>query len=120
MRDERFHDCLSGGVALDPHDAAFRVRRLARLHEVALEILVEGHAVGEEVARRARRLACHGQHDAALDDAGAGLHRVAVRFRLSPSDSAAAMPPCAQAEEAPWPMGAAASTVTGAARVSAP
>ena len=53
--------------------------------------------------------------DVLIDDAGAGGDRVGgVRCAcVSPSPTAAAMPPCAQTLDAPSPSGAAASTVTG-------
>ena len=94
---------------------ALAMRGLARLRELAFEILVERHAIGEQIVDARAGLARHAEHDVAIADARAGGERVARMCfcGVSPSAIAAAMPPCAQAEDAPAPSGAAATTVTG-------
>ena len=78
------------------------------------EVAVERHAVAQQVVDARRRLAGEAQRDVLVDEAGADRDRVGgVRFGVSPSPTAAAMPPCAQALEAPSPSGAAEMTVTG-------
>ena len=63
-------------VALDVKDAAPAVRRLAAEGEMALEVLVEGDAVAEQVLDALARLARKQERDLLIDDAGAGRDRV--------------------------------------------
>ena len=99
---------------LHMHDPPLGMRRLARQCQMARQVAVEGHAIAEEIVNAVGRLARHQPGDLLVDDAGTGgdgvgdvlLDRVALPM-------AAAMPPCAQAEDAPSPIGAAASMVTG-------
>ena len=68
-RDQRGHDLGAGPVALDPHDAAARVRGLARKQEAALLVAVERNAVAEQILDARRGLARDQLGDVAVDDA---------------------------------------------------
>ena len=74
--DQRLHDGAAGRVALDVQDAVAAMRRLAAQAEMAFEVLVEGHAVGEQVLDPVARLARQQLRDLLIDDAGAGANRV--------------------------------------------
>ena len=110
--------CMMAAPARSPETRTTRFSRMRgflRQHVVAFEIAVEGNAVGEQIANARRALPRRRSAATSLiDDAGAGRDRVGgVQLGLSPSPTAAAMPPCAQMLEAPSPSGAAAMTVTG-------
>ena len=90
------------------------MRRLAGQIEMAFEILVERHAVAQQILDAVPRLARQQQGDLLIDDAGTGADGVGgMRLGLSPSASAAAMPACAQTLEPPSPKGVTETTVTG-------
>ena len=95
--------------------APLGVGGLARQREVAGEVAVEGHAVGEQVvdAAPAPRATISRAIRSSTMPAPAAMVSAACCSGESPGATAAAMPPCAQADEAPSPSGAAASTVTG-------
>jgi hypothetical protein len=59
-------------VAADPHDAALRMRRLARQLQRAVEVAVEGDAVAEEVGDAVGRLQRHAARHALVDQAVTG------------------------------------------------
>ncbi len=112
--DQGFHDRLAGHVALDAHDAALGMGGLARQDQLALEIAVEGHAIAEQIMNAIGSFRHHQPRDLGIDNAGTGGERIGhVLVDGIAGPMAAAMPPCAQADEVPKPMGAAASTVTG-------
>jgi hypothetical protein len=95
-------------------NAAGAVGRLAGKIEMAFEILVEGHAVAKQILDATPRLTREQQGDVLIDDAGAGANGIGgVASGLSPSESAAAMPACAQTLDPPWPKGVTETTVTG-------
>ena len=75
-RDERRHDRRARHVAADAHDAALRMRRLARELERAVEVAVEGDAVAEEVVDALGRLGRHAARHPLVDEPGAGGDRV--------------------------------------------
>ena len=75
-RHQRMHDGAAGGVALDVEDAVPPVRRLAAEAEMAFEVLVERHAVAEQILDALARLAREQERDLLIDDAGAGRDRV--------------------------------------------
>ena len=70
------HDGAPGGVALDVQDAPRAVRGLAPQRPMALQILVEGNAIAEQILDAPARLSRHQQRDLLIDDAGAGPDRV--------------------------------------------
>ncbi len=74
--DQRGHDRGAGPVALHAHDAAARVRGLAREQEAALLVAVERNAVAEQILDARRGLARDQLGDVAVDDAGAGGDRI--------------------------------------------
>ncbi len=113
--DQRRHDRLAGQVAVDMDDAPRRMRGLAADREPAFEVAVERDAVVQEVVDAGAGFARDPQRERLIDQAGAGGDRIGAHAppALSPSATAAAMPPCAHAVEAPWPSGAAEITVTG-------
>jgi hypothetical protein len=74
--DQRLHDGGAGHVAADVDDAALAVRRLARQGEMALEVVVEGHAIGEEVVDAGRRVGHQQARDLLVDRSGPGDERV--------------------------------------------
>ena len=86
---QRLHDRPAGGVALDPNDAAMRVRRLARGLQHAKRVAVERRAVCQKIVDPRPRLQRHAERDVGVDEAGAGgdgvggvnLRRVALRDR---------------------------------------
>ena len=111
-RNERRHDGAARRVALHADDAARRMRGLARDHELALEIAVERNAVGQKIGNALRRLARHGERESPRrrcrrPQRSCRAH-VLPACRLRPT--AAAMPPCAHALDAPCPSGAAVIT----------
>ncbi len=75
-RGQRRHDGAAGGIALHMEDAAGAVGRLAAEIEMALEVLVEGNAIAEQVLDAVAGLACEQRGDALIDDAGAGADGV--------------------------------------------
>jgi hypothetical protein len=58
-RDQRRHDVAPGLIAAHVHDAARRMRGLLPDQQMAFQILVERHAVFQQVADALRRLARH-------------------------------------------------------------
>ncbi len=99
---------LPGLIALDAHDAARRVRGLARDLQTALEIAVERHAIGQQIATRSgASRAMASARAASTMPAPAAIVSRACASGVSPSATAAAMPPCAQAVDEPVPSGAA-------------
>ena len=89
--------------------------RLLGKVETAFEVLVERHAVAEQILDAAPRLAARADRDLFVDDASAGADGVGgMRLRdCRLRQSAAAMPACAQTLDPPWPKGETDTTVTG-------
>ena len=113
--DQRRHDRRACHVAADMHDAARRMRGFAADREPAFEVAVEGNAVAQQIVDARGGFARESERDCFVDQAGADRDRIGgMRLgRCRPRQTAAAMPPCAQAVEAPSPSGAAEITVTG-------
>ena len=90
------------------------MRRLAGEAEMTFEVLVERHAVAQQILDALACLAREQQRNFLIDDAGPGaIVSAAWSSALSPSASAAAMPPCAHRLDAPSPKCAAEMMVTG-------
>ena len=83
-----------------------RVRRLARGLQHAERVAIEGRAERREIVDPRPRFQRDAERDVGVDKSGAGGDGVGgVNLRVSPSETAAATPPCAQAEAPPIPAG---------------
>ncbi len=112
--DQRRDDGLARHIAIHMNDAAFRMRCLAPDRQSALEIAIERDPIAQEILDPLARLADHDPRDGLIDCAGTCDDRVGeMLLRCIAFPTAAAMPPCAQVEDAPSPKGAAVRMVTG-------
>ena len=107
------HDLAAGLVALHPGDAGAAVGGLQALHEAAAVVAVEGDAQRGEAADGVRPFAGEQKRHVRIDQARRRRRRCRRRAARGcrPAPSAAAMPPCAQADEQPESSGPADSTM---------
>jgi len=77
------HDSAAGSVTLDVENAALAMRRLAAQAEMAFEVLIERHAVAEQVLDAVAGLVRQEMGDLLIDDTGAGADGVGgMRVRI--------------------------------------